>query len=552
VSIGACDFLRTRFMIPALTNEPKDRLRPATEGGRPSAAVELERRLAAREAAGWDNGPDHRGGRGERIDGATGRMRQQTVSGGGVHSGVSRSSAAAREGAVSWLDRLAVHVATQRRRSPGDQLAVFIDVDGSLLDLRPGLAARLSEWDAAHGTQHFAGLLAADIVPGEAGLRRLFEARGLSYAVRDELLGVCHRYAWSPDAVIGAHEPCLGMLEVLRWMQTQPGVAVVLNSSRCELRRDETLQALRTLCRHYHMRLDETRLHLSPYGERSGVRAKTMGVQHFRKLGLVPVAVVDDDAEEVRAIEKVLGDPNVLCLVVEPFARVDNRASSRPVTPIWSGLESASDFELFGAANVGWADVALERSSCGHLATRPARGVAVDLEDILGPFAQLSRGVRMTFDDPSAAVRAMGVVEKFRFPWRQVAVRLLDHQLDDAWFAALAPYRAELDVAIDGGFLLPALPLAPELVAQTLVRLAERGVTRVCVPADGARLCEFEPLVRAVGCALELCAGARPSDYVAAVLAGPDSVSCNFDRASTRDSERTTVVVTRRLGALTV
>jgi hypothetical protein len=144
------------------------------------------------------------------------------------------------------------------------------------------------------------------------------------------------------------------------------------------------------------------------------------------------------------------------------------------------------------------------------------------------------------------------VVEKFRFPWRQVAVRLLDHQLDDAWFAALAPYRAELDVAIDGGFLLPALPLAPELVAQTLVRLAERGVTRVCVPADGARLCEFEPLVRAVGCALELCAGARPSDYVAAVLAGPDSVSCNFDRASTRDSERTTVVVTRRLGALTV
>jgi hypothetical protein len=471
----------------------------------------------------------------------------------GSMGGVTRSFAAQRERGTSWLDALARHVAAQRRRLPGEELAVFIDVDGSLLDLRPGLAARLCAWDERHGSSHFAGLTPSEVVPGEAGLRRLFEARGLSYAAREELLGLCERFAWSPDAVIGAHEPCLGMLEVLRWMQTQPGVAVVLNSSRSDRRREETLQALRTLCRHYGMRLDETRVHLNPSGDVvGGVRAKALGIAHFRRLGLVPVAVVDDDAESVRALASTLDDPNVLCLVGAPFVKTGTRAAERPVVPIWSGLESASDLELFGAANVAWADVLLERSTCGHLATRPSRGNAVELEELLGAFAQLGRGLRLSFDEPQAAARALSVVAQFHFPWDQVAVRLGPQQLDDAWFAALAPHLPQLEVAVDGGFLVPSLALAPDLVAQMLVRLAERGVRRVCVPADTRRLSEIEPLVRAVGCRFELCAGPRPSEYVAAVLAGPDSVSCSFDRAATREVERTSVVVARRLGALTV
>ncbi|MEZ5980447.1 MAG: hypothetical protein R3F34_19850 [Planctomycetota bacterium] len=441
----------------------------------------------------------------------------------------------------------------ERASRPGEQLAVMIDVDGSLLDLRPGLVELLAEWDARQGTRHFAGLAPEQVVPGEAGLRRLFDARGLDYTAREELLVECERFAWSPEAVIGAHRHCLGMLEVVRWMQMQPGVECVLNSSRSETRREETLQALRTLCRHYGVSLREDRVHLNPFGDgQGGERAKIEGIEATRARGLRPIAVVDDDPAALRAIRGWTSDPSLLCIESAPPLGRDQITEPAPVSVVWRGLEDATDLELFGAANVPWAEVRLVRSASGGLATVPRRGTPIELEDLVGCFAQLGRAMRLRFDEPRAAVRALGALAMYRFPWEQVAVRLAPDQLTDEWFDHLAPHRDRLAVVADVGFLDGAIGLGSDLVAEFLLRLTDRGVRRIAVPADATQVDTIRALARAAGLEVELAAPAGLGAYVDAVFAGADAVSTDFDRARSRGSERAAPANARRRGALRI
>lgn len=447
--------------------------------------------------------------------------------------------------AAHWLARLTAHVERQRRRHPFAELAVLIDVDGTLLDLRPGLLARLLAWDARQQRSTFAGLEAADLVPNEAGLRRLFDARGLDYAAREELLVDCERFCWSPEAVLGAHRPCLGMLEVLRWMQMQPGVYVVLNSSRAQERRDETVQALRTLCRHYGMGLAADRLHLAPSASGADpVEAKLAGIEHFRERGFVPVALVDDDPRAVARIERDLGDRDVLCLAGTPFERrlepvgeTDGDAGSpRPVSVVWTDLESMDDLELFGAANVPWAQVRVGRNDCAQLATVPRRGAEIQLEELIGAFAQLGRGLRLCFDETSALTRALDSIGVMRFPLDRVAVHLADDQQTDAWFQRLAAHvEGGVSVSADGGHLIPLARFAPDLASQALVRLVDAGVARLVLPADAPDVATFATYVRAAGLEVELAVeGASVSRYVDAVLRAPHAVSTDFDRQHSR------------------
>jgi len=477
--------------------------------------------------------------------------------------------------ATHWLARLTAHVERQRRRHRTAELAVLIDVDGTLLDLRPGLLARLLAWDARHGATTFAGLRADDVVPNEAGLRRLFDQRGLDYAAREELLVDCERFCWSPEAVIGAHQPCLGMLEVLRWMQMQPGVYVVLNSSRAEERRDETLQALRTLCRHYGMGLAADRLHLDASGRdasgrggsrrgwgRDPVEAKLAGIEHFRERGFVPVAVVDDDERAVAEIERRLGDRDVLCLAGTPFERdadavgefVEDGAAPRPVSVVWNDLESMDDLELFGAANVPWAQVRVARTDCGQLATAPRRGGAIQLEELIGAFAQMGRGLRLAFDEPGALTRALASIGVMRFPFGRVAVHLSDAQQTEAWFERLAPHVASgVTVSVDAGHLVPLAAFAPDLASQALVRLADAGVSRLVLPADADDLATFATLARASGLEVELAVrGGAVGSYVDAVLRAPQAVSTDFDRHHTRRFERRPERASGSVGGLRV
>lgn len=466
-----------------------------------------------------------------------------------LRGGLTRPGRVARTEVSPWPARLAAHVERRRRLAPEAELAVLIDVDGSLLDLRPGLVALLNAWDAARGTESFRGLEPAEFDAGEAGLRRLFERRGLDHAARAELLVECERFAWSPQAVLGAHQPCLGMLEVLRWMQMQPGVFVVLNSSRPDAQREETLQALRTLCRHYGMGLAEDRVHLNPAGDGSGgVRSKLAGIEHFKARGLVPIAVVDDDARALEQIGRHLVGDDVLCLVAKPFGRPSGALTARApgtddpssvpvsaasiaaVSILWDGLATMDDLELFGAANVPWAQVTIVRDSCGQLGTRPAAGPALEFEELVGAFAQLGRGLRLSFEEPTAASRALGSVGLLRFPWEHVSVHLRSDQLTSAWFERLEPYSEHIAIAVDGAFLAPLSSVAPDLAASALLRLRDLGVARLVVPSDAVELAAFAPLVRASGLELELSTRGGIAPYVDAVLAGPDAVSTEFER----------------------
>ncbi len=215
----------------------------------------------------------------------------------------------------NWMTTLAHHYDRIRARYPDDELLVFFDIDGTILDMRHMIMYLLRTYDQEHDSAFFEGLELGDIDLHENQVDRLLERLNLPRLQRQRVLDWYLANRWSSTAVLTAHRPFAGVMEVIRWFQIQPRTTVALNSGRPAVIREETLRSLNRLGRQYRVSFSDELLFLNSAGWDEQVeQSKVAGLRHFQKAGYRVFAMVDNEPANLTALADADTENEILLL----------------------------------------------------------------------------------------------------------------------------------------------------------------------------------------------------------------------------------------------
>src|SRR5215213_3659776 len=130
------------------------------------------------------------------------------------------------------MRRLAAHYGRFRSEYPEDRLLIVFDIDGTILDMRHMVRHVLLWFDRTHGSDWFHGLTADDVTVHENQVDQLLRDMALPAPVAKRAYRWYVEQRWQPEAVLAAHRPYQGVLDVIRWFQIQPDTSVGLNTGR--------------------------------------------------------------------------------------------------------------------------------------------------------------------------------------------------------------------------------------------------------------------------------------------------------------------------------
>lgn len=286
---------------------------------------------------------------------------------------------------------LARHYDRFRREYPDDRLLIVFDIDGTIIDMRHMVREVLLSYDRAHGTDLFIGLAVTDIAVHENQVDRLLADLALPATVAERVHEWYLDHRWQTEAVLAAHRPYQGVLDVIRWFQLQANTSVGLNTGRPEHLRAETLRSLNALGEEYRVGFAAELLHMNPRGWEEGVAStKIAALEAFRQQGWRVFAVVDNEPENIRSMVASDTSDEILFLHAHTLyesrrvptprtvqgdsyditALVSERELPRHVQLVWHGVNDAWNLRQFLASPVGWAECDVRVDPVGRLVLR--------------------------------------------------------------------------------------------------------------------------------------------------------------------------------------
>ena len=282
-----------------------------------------------------------------------------------------------------WMGALASQYRRFRARYPEEQLAIVFDIDGTILDMRFQICHVLFAYDRAHGTKHFYGVSEDDIIVHENQVDRFLATRPLTAEQRAEIRAWYEAHLWSSEAMLAAHEPFRGVLDVIRWFQIQPRTVVALNTGRAESLREDTLRSLNALGDEYSIQFDSELLYMNPLEtEENTPHYKSEGLDHFAKMGYRVFAVVDNEPDNIAhmAAGRSATRRSSSCTPTPSSSRPCRRRHGRSaVGPMTSGPSSGIPKicrPAFSSSGTAWPSRPPSRSSCARPCTGARAGFA--------------------------------------------------------------------------------------------------------------------------------------------------------------------------------
>lgn len=216
---------------------------------------------------------------------------------------------------VHWMKTLASHYAHAKSGYPNKKLIILFDIDGTILDMRHMMCHVLKSYDAIHGTRFFDTLQLEDIHVHENQMEILLRRWVPWEDTRRSILKWYHHYRWSEQAILTAHQPFLGVMEVIQWFQSQPDTSVGLNTGRPEELRWATLRSLNQLGRSHHVRFKNDLLFMNANAwEVQVAEGKAQTITHLRDAGYRVFAMVDNEPANLDIISTVDPKKEVLLL----------------------------------------------------------------------------------------------------------------------------------------------------------------------------------------------------------------------------------------------
>jgi hypothetical protein len=223
---------------------------------------------------------------------------------------------------MSWMKLLSNHYERARRRHRGEKLLVLFDIDGTILDMRHVILYVLRQIDKKNGSDRFARLKVSDIRIHEDDMDLFLDRLAIKGAEKECILSSFWTDLWSSTAVVDAHRPFHGVFDVIRWFQLQPGTYVGLNTGRPEALRFNTLSSLNKLGRRATVLFRDDLLFMKPDDWPGTIpEVKVHGVEYFRRMGYRPIAMIDNEPENLEAITVHATGRGMLLLHADTISR---------------------------------------------------------------------------------------------------------------------------------------------------------------------------------------------------------------------------------------
>lgn len=418
------------------------------------------------------------------------------------------------------MTELNQHYQHMRRLYPRDKLIILFDIDGTILDMRYMVWRLLKSYDQLHQTDYFTSLSVADINVSENQLLPLLVALRIPAEQQQQIMAWFEQHAWSSVAMLEAHRPFQGVLEVIRWFQLRPDTYVGLNTARPESLRHETVRSLNNLGREYKVDFAAKLLYMRPddWAE-PAPQAKAAGIRYFQQLGYRVFAFVDNEPVNLEAVAAI--DPQHKILLLHADTIFESKRTQLPAHTVggnqydltalisaadlprhihfvWSGLNDRSNLAMFLASDVHWGELSLWLDSLsdefislfGFFAE--AAFQKLEFNETLARLRIQEKGVRLDLKAGGRLIdRVLELVELCDFRdanlWFNGSIEVLQER--GVRQIAVAHPGAIIECPVD--FLAPLICTAPHKAQEILNMFRNWGVNRFGISWQTPSLRQF-------------------------------------------------------------
>ena len=461
----------------------------------------------------------------------------------------------------SWMSKLARHYDKVRARHPDDELLILFDIDGTILDMRCMVLYLLTKYDEEHGTTLFQRLALADIDVHEDQVERLLEDLKLPRPLRQKVLDWYQENRWSSAAILRAHCPFGGVMEVIRWFQIQPRTSVGLNSSRPESLRQDTLRSLNKLGKQYRVAFTDDLLFMKRGGRnQDDKKSKVVGFKHFQQAGNRIFAAVDNEPANLTALANADIDGEVLLLHADTIfetARsrlpagsvqgakfditelISENSLPQKVQLVWHGLNDDANIRQFLASDVEWAEFDVRIDQTGRLIVRhdsfeetplAAEDEFLYFDDVLQRFDAFNKSIKIDLKEGGEFVdRVIGLVGKTSLARDRLWFNGHIDVIGEQGFRKLAAVFPDTIIQCGIDFLVPLIEILPEEGKRILDKLCGWGINRFSVPWGISGLTHIVDQTDRWGFDINIYNVPDLKSFLKAVLQQPRSVTSDFN-----------------------
>jgi len=410
-----------------------------------------------------------------------------------------------------WMKKLELHYERTRNRYPEDRLMVLFDIDGTILDMRHTIRYALQSFDDRHGTAFFKNLNIGDIRVHETEAADLLEKYAVPERERSRVIDWYEKTCWSADAILESHRPFMGVMEVIRWFQIQPGTLVGLNTGRPECIRTETLYSLNKIGQEFKVTFSNELLYMNPNGwEGDIVTSKVAGVLHFQKSGYRIFAYVDNEPENLRAISDVDPQKQILLLHADTLFKskrrrlpphaisgkrydltklIHEKALPQHVQLVWHGVNDEGNLRQFLASGIRWAECDVRLDPTGEkIVLRDDAFESVPLqddedimtlEDILDPIRRAGKSLKLDLKENGVLIdRILSVLSRHSYDGRLLCFNGLIDELKEKGFRNLAEAFPQSVIQCPIDSLIPLILSVPGKALALLDTFKSWGINR--------------------------------------------------------------------------
>lgn len=461
---------------------------------------------------------------------------------------------------IEWMTALATKYKTVRRAYPDQPLMIVFDIDGTLLDMRHMVWHSLLAFDREHSTSHFYGLNVEDLEGDVDDLDELLVSLAVPAEAREHIQQWFEDYRTSPEAILASHQPFRGALEVVRWFQMQPDVAIGVNTGRPEHSRRETLRSLNALGSRYRVEFEDDHLFMFDDEVHESVpESKAAALEHFGSQGYRVFAVVDDEAENIATMADIDYRGRILFLHADTMFQDSSRRIPRTVRGesyelpqlieaeelsertnfVWHGLNNWKSLGHFLSSDIGWGECDVRFDPHYRLVLRrepfESRPWAVEdrhmsLDDCISAFLGEDRGLKLDLKEGGVLVdRVLRMLESYGLPAERLWFNGDIDRLEETGFRQIAEAFPDAILQCPVDFMVPLFRAVPDEARRLCELFASWGIQRFSLEWRGTEVVPILETLESWGYEVNIYGIPDLESFLRAALLLPTSLTSDFN-----------------------